>query len=641
MSKSHVRELQQVYRCLFEDIAYAYPALGAELSKDLSRLDSAVAARGLYCFTVDLPAVGKHLDRCLSDGQFLPSGLPLTKRCSGKVAIPQFLRGLYQLIFDSDGCLKEAPDEQAIFFLRQVYLVAKKYSIACAPECTLGEVREFYRTDAALPNPEGFWSCEHESYGQVAGTYEGFSRSDLYVPRVRNQPSGLLAASGFLLALDFVSGVITSTLGPYDPSEWKFRHGPGAIAEVTGPTNKFAWRNWSERLESVYPIADCGFHNYSSWAGGRDRDELVGSQEPSSRLIAVPKTYTKPRLIAAEPSEHQWCQQNSWHYFCCRCKETWIDDFVRFRDQSLNQSLCLEGSRSGSIVTVDLSAASDRVTCHAVGQMFRSNPKLLYALRASRTRSVTQSLALDVPETVLLKKFSTMGSANTFPVESLIFLAVSLAAVVAKRQMPLTVEGIRSLAGQVSVFGDDIIIPADSRILLFEALEVLDFKVNVSKSYWNGKFRESCGVDAFAGVNLTPVYVRRFCNGSPDSVASVADTRNNLYNRWLLRTAAHMASTVEGRLPFVPIGSGVTGLVSRTPVSILNYPLRINTELQRGEVLVGTLSGSSARIATNDDSSLLQYFTERPEPIAKWVHGITMRPRLRTKKRWVPVEELR
>jgi hypothetical protein len=84
-----------------------------------------------------------------------------------------------------------------------------------------------------------------------------------------------------------------------------------------------------------------------------------------------------------------------------------------------------------------------------------------------------------------------MGSACTFPVESLVFLGAALACVLYERQMRVTTRSIRSLAGFVSVFGDDIIIPNESRELFFELLEVLDFKDNLNKSFWTGKFRES------------------------------------------------------------------------------------------------------------------------------------------------------
>ena len=116
----------------------------------------------------------------------------------------------------------------------------------------------------------------------------------------------------------------------------------------------------------------------------------------------------------------------------------------------------------------------------------------------------------------MLRKFSTMGNACTFPVESLLFFSIAVAAILTVRKVTPTKEAIKDAATEVAVFGDDIVAPKDSRELLKRALVVLDFKVNVDKSYEAGRFRESCGVDAYAGANVTPTYLRSLASGSPD-----------------------------------------------------------------------------------------------------------------------------
>lgn len=105
-----------------------------------------------------------------------------------------------------------------------------------------------------------------------------------------------------------------------------------------------------------------------------------------------------------------------------RVAHTWLSDFIRFRDQSQNQEMCLRGSKDGSLATIDLSAASDRVSCLCVGNVFRGNEALLRALRSTRTQKV--ELLKNGPIRSL-NMYSTMGNATTFPVESLIFLAAN------------------------------------------------------------------------------------------------------------------------------------------------------------------------------------------------------------------------
>lgn len=643
MSNRHVRELLRTFDNILTDVSNVYPTLVGDFVKDKARLRSFVRCRGIHAICVDMVAACKHLEKCLAGGEYKLSGLPLTKRYSNRVVIPRFLRGLYLLIFDEGGTLKGDCDGQAVAFLRQILYLGRKAALPCSVDAVQKEVKDFIDVDSELPEPEGFWSAEHLDYEDVEKEYSGFRNSSLYALRVQGEedPRKREVLQTFLMNLDKVSRYITSSLGPYRFQDWRFRHGPGAVSERRGRFyNKFCWTNWSRRLESVFPIADCGFHNWASWADSAN-DSQVGSEDPASRLISVWKTFTKPRLIAAEPSEHQWCQQNLWHYFCDRSRNSWIGDCVLFRDQSRNQELCRRGSKDGSLSTVDLSAASDRVTCHLVGQFFNGNPPLVIALQASRTRFLNQTICKNADGLIALRKFSTMGSACTFPVQSLIFFGICLAAIATKRGMRVEPTTMRSLAGDVAVFGDDIIVPTDSRELLFWALETLHFKVNISKSFWTGQFRESCGVDAFRGVDVTPAYWRSPYDNNPESLASVVEQHNNFHKKFFVHTARGIASTIPtGLVPYVSMDSGACGLKSWAKPSTSQHPLRWNTDLQRYEIRVGGIISSQARSPITDNSALLQYFTERPLPSTPWKGGVPQSPRLRLKKRWVPITEI-
>lgn len=626
MSKRYVKELSCVAERLVRDAEHAFPTLRKEFERDLIRLRRLADSRGIPFFTVDLPAVAKHLDRCLATGEYKRSELPCARSVSGRVVIPVFLRGLYLLVFDESGSLLDDPSIEAIFFLRQILCFAKKAEIECPQRAKDREVQSFVELDLSLPEPSQFWSGGSESLCSVPETsFRSFSERDPDLVEI-------------LGSLDVVSGILVSSLGPYDPSDWRHRHGPGAISEVTRPTNKYIWRNWSDRLEFCYPIADCGYHNYSSWAGRADVTE-VGSFDPSSRLICVPKTYTRPRLIAAEPSEHQWCQQNIWHYFCSQARGSWIDEFCRFRDQTLNQDLCLRGSRSGNLGTLDLSSASDCVTTQAVEALFRVNPTLLRCLASSRT----QRVKLPCGRMHELRKFATMGSAVTFPVESLLFLAVAITSVLASRRQAVNARTIKSLVGQVAVFGDDIVIPVDSWDLVHRLLKCLHFNVNTNKSYGTGRFRESCGVDAFHGQVVTPVYWKGPCTRKPTSVATNVAVHRNLVKRYLMHTAAYVASTLAAgrQLPYVTAEVGVVSLYSRTGSSDLSgLRTRWNSSLQREEVRVMCFESTCRKDPVSDDSAVFQFFTESPSPQNLWRSGVPQRPILRIKDGWVPCTDI-
>lgn len=626
--KSYVQEFGRVYGCLFQDFAYAYPNLRAEFERDLIRLNDFVESRGLPAMLVDLPAIGKHLDRCLSNGQYISSGLPLTQRVSRKVAVPKFLRGLYLLIFDEVGRLRDDCDVTAVAFLRQVYNLAKKAKVACSDDKVQQEMRDFIAVDTSLPEPHSFWDTG--DLRLIAGPQRFQERGGLYAVTRGEGPENPLF--DLTVNLDKVVQLICQALGDYTPSDWSFRHGPGVVSERVGQFHKYQFVNWSDMLDRVYPYADTAFHSYASWA---DSGFLATSFPGCSRMISVPKTFSRPRLIAAEPTEHQFCQQNIWHYFASRVGKSWLGGFLTFHSQELNQQLCLKASEDGRLCTIDLSSASDRVTCQVVQSFFWRQPALLEALCATRTRFVSIPLS-DGALTLKLRKFSTMGSACTFPVESVIFLGVALAAVLTQHRLPVTLGNVQSLIGQVGVFGDDIIIPSDTRDLMQKALEHLSFKVNVDKSFSVGKFRESCGVDAFRGERVTPVYLNGLCNGKPESVASTVATANNFLLGGYLCTARYLASTVPRRFQaWVSADSGVFGLKSFSRPAPNFYKKRWNTGLQRLEVYLPQISIKGGRTATNDDAGLLQFFTEDPSPTTSWMHGIAQRPQTRIRMRWV------
>ena len=620
-------ELMGVFLALIEDAKCTFPSLEQEFDRDVDTCRTWVNARGIHLFLVDLPKVSKHLDRCLDTGKYIPSRLPCSTAVSEAVVIPKFLRGLYLLVFTQAGVLREDCCTDAFFFLRQILCFGKKAPVNCSSKAYDKEVKDFVAGDLVLPEPDGLWLCgagEHEAEDR---TWKGSFSTSCFGPGTR--PS-------LLTTLDRVSGIVTSALGHYDPEEWRHKHGPGAVSDRGSYDNRYKWLSWSPRLESVFPICRFGFHSYSSWASGHID---VEDREIWSKMVAVPKSYERPRLIACEPAANMWCQQNIWHYFRDRTEATWISNFVRFRDQSLNQELCLRGSADGSLVTLDLSNASDSVSCRAVSCLFRANPRLIQALAATRTHQVL----LPNGEMHQLRKYATMGNATTFPVESLMFLSIALAATLWCRNQQPSTANITALIGEVAVFGDDIVVPRDSRGVVTDLLGALGFKVNADKSFTGSNFRESCGVDSFHGVNVTPVFWKGSVTRDPDTVVRTVQVCNNFYTKMLLHTARYLTSTLRSlpfRVPYVAYGSGVFGLYSRFRPDLAGFRTRWNTGLQREEVRVPSVYAKSLRTPAGDDSALLQYFTERPSPQVHWVSGWKQRPRTRIRMRWVSLYDL-
>jgi len=229
-----------------------------------------------------------------------------------------------------------------------------------------------------------------------------------------------------------------------------------------------------------------------------------------------------------------------------------------------------------------------------------------------------------------------MGSAVTFPVESFIFLGVILA--VLSRGDIRKIEGFQ---GSVSVFGDDLIIPAADREAVVEALEALSFKVNTAKSFSTGNFRESCGVDSFAGVTVTPVYLGHLDCDTIERVVGMTATANHFYQRWLLNVASVLRRTVCKRYTLADVHPLSMSFGFQTRVPPLNSPrVRWNEQLQRSEVKVATVKTRQTITKPTDDTGLLQFFTEEPSPHEKWEAGYGRVTATKIRSSWVEVEPL-
>lgn len=203
----------------------------------------------------------------------------------------------------------------------------------------------------------------------------------------------------------------------------------------------------------------------------------------ASRVLTVPKDARKDRTIAAEPTANIYLQKGIGRYLRFRLRLYNID----LDDQSVNQHLASVAQFLG-LATLDLSAASDTVSIAAVKLL--CPPDMFDVL--NRLRSAVYQL--DGVESVF-HKFSSMGNGFTFELETVIFYAVARA----------IAEKFQSVK-PIGVYGDDIIIDQDIAAEVVNALSDLGFAVNKEKSFFGGRFFESCGKHYFDGVDVTPPY---------------------------------------------------------------------------------------------------------------------------------------
>lgn len=274
-----------------------------------------------------------------------------------------------------------------------------------------------------------------------------------------------------------------------------------------------------------------------------------------SRLITVPKTAFIERPIAAEPTGNAFLQQGVGRYIRKRLKRATVD----LDDQSWNQWLASKAHSHG-YSTLDLESASDTVSIALVELLLPS--EWVHYLKQLRSPAVRLGGS---DNWILLEKFSSMGNGFTFELESLIFYGLASA--------------ISELMGQgdanLAVYGDDLIVKRECSESLVNLLAFMGFKTNMSKSFVDGNFFESCGKHYFKGLDVTPANQTSNILGLPD----VIRFHNRLY-RWSWRVEGGFSKLARSTL---------RGFLShyRIPLGFAGYPVIPNWDVSDDGFLVG------------------------------------------------------
>jgi hypothetical protein len=259
----------------------------------------------------------------------------------------------------------------------------------------------------------------------------------------------------------------------------------------------------------------------------------------TNRIIFRPKNALKHRIISAEPVWLSWLQQD--------LKEAVYDYVERnpkmltwFSNQEESRRLALAGSVDGSFATFDFSNASDAITVAQVESLYR-NTYIVDALLAARSR-YARLPRWDL--TIELDKFAPMGSATCFFTMDIIMLSMCEYSIRKSLGRP-------GRKGDYVVYGDDVIIRVAAAETFQHVSDALGFTLNSDKSYWKSAtphyYRESCGIEAFDGEDVTPIRYSRFQEPivewddplSGPWISSVVDLMNRLLLKgfWNTRSA--------------------------------------------------------------------------------------------------------
>lgn len=278
--------------------------------------------------------------------------------------------------------------------------------------------------------------------------------------------------------------IVSSILGSFKleelPTSCKF--GPGATTSLKArnASHQKKWQSSSHITAGALPYYQA-FYKWARLDGLPEQVKIVNG----SKVTTVPKSWKTDRTIAIEPDWNMFFQLGVGAMIRRRLQRKGI---LLTDAQSRNRELARWGSWTGYLATLDLKAASDTVSLALCEALLPADWfKVLLDLRSPVGKLPNGTV-------VSFEKISSMGNGFTFELETLLFYALSLA--VCRRDDWKF----------VSVYGDDIIVPAHVSSKLISLLSTCGFETNSHKSFTSGPFRESCGGHYFEGFDVTPFY---------------------------------------------------------------------------------------------------------------------------------------
>jgi len=267
----------------------------------------------------------------------------------------------------------------------------------------------------------------------------------------------------------------------------------------------------------------------------------------ASKVVTVPKNAKTDRTIAIEPGLNLWFQKGAGTVIRSRLRSCGVD--LR-EGQSHNQKKCRIAAKFNKLATVDFSSASDTISLALVEELLPSKWVALLSALRSPYGLLDNSL-------VYFEKFSSMGNGFTFELETLIFYVL---AVVCCKAL-----GIRP---DVSVYGDDVILPSSAYGMYTTLCADLGFTVNLKKSYSSGYYRESCGSHYWNGADIKPIFQKEPLDGATaklkaaNALRRYAHRRNTFGCDGSYRACwSALARSIGKNTPLISDGYGDSGLV--------------------------------------------------------------------------------
>ena len=434
----------------------------ADYAKDLDVLRHRYENEGASFATITIQSLSKGLLMYLETGKATYTGFKL----QANAEYPRFLRGLFRLVY-GECC---ADKDLAIRAIYQFGSIFKKLRGPYSNAVLAKQLQDFVNTDQQLPSD---FSAE-------------------YLKPI----------------VDHARSTITSIFKRFDPlcARNLPRPGPGATNTPVEKQLRYRPHVMYKQLNDVFDYQEWFYsHPWDVVEQSKVYLKMVAStvERPTSRFKFVDKQVGKARGICIEENEMQWLQQG-----LKAALYDWIETHpltkgkINFASQEVNANLAMSSSITRTLATIDMSEASDRVSRSLVNELFSGVPELRDMLIALSTRVITLPRKINGTRSLEAKKYAPMGSGLCFPVMSVVHFALVRAII------SLSMQNSMENRDSVYVYGDDILLPTSCTESVYDWLPVFGMKLNVEKSYYRGHFRESCGIHAYKGNNITPVYFK-------------------------------------------------------------------------------------------------------------------------------------
>lgn len=304
--------------------------------------------------------------------------------------------------------------------------------------------------------------------------------------------------------------------------------GPGVTAEHASTAGRWIFKDRPSAVPSMFFL-----FNIDQWCKQLTSPVKYGI----ARAAAVPKNRASVRYVSSEPSSFmiaqlalmKWLDKESTRLFKTR---------VSLHDATVHTKLLFRPN----MVTIDLSNASDMVSRRLIHEIFPKDVvDMLFACRSTFLRLPDKRL-------IPCRAIAPMGNGFCFRILSLVCAAACQV----------------SCDHKWSVYGDDIICHRDDASSVIRCLSEIGLVVNNHKTCLCN-YIESCGVELFSGVEITPF---KFKTVITDTDGNAIDIVMSLMAR-------------QHRLPAVAdvlkegIRSNIFGVDKTTQSRYVRLPLRV------------------------------------------------------------------